>query len=109
MEEQEGKTTLTGVNPVTDTAFMRERIKQRPVNRGKLLRRTAITVSLAVVFGVVACITFLLLSPVINRMLNPEPVQTPDPVTFPEEHLEDEVLPEDLIADVAQALDAVTV
>ena len=87
------------LNLQSDTEFMREKIKQRPVNRAKLFRRTLITVSLAVVFGLVACVTFLLLSPVINRMLNPEPVQTPDPVTLPEEHPEDEVLPEDLIAD----------
>lgn len=87
------------LNLQSDTEFMREKIKQRPVNRAKLVRRTAMTVSFAVVFGVVACITFLLLSPVINRILNPEPVQTPETVTFPEEHPEDEVLPEDLIAD----------
>ena len=83
---------------LTDTAFMREKIKQRPVNRSKLLRRTVMTVSLAVLFGVVACVTFLLLSPVINRVLNPEPVQEPLPVILPEEHTE-EVAPEDLIAD----------
>ena len=96
MRDMEDNTQL---NLRSDTDFMREQIKQRPVNRAKLVRRTLITVSLAVVFGVVACITFLLLSPVISRRLNPEPVQTPDPVTLPEAHPEDEVLPEDLIAD----------
>ena len=87
------------ISLISDTDFMREKIKQRPLNRGKLLRRTLLTVSLAVVFGLVACVTFLLLSPVINRMLNPDPVNTPDPVILPEEHVEDEVSPEDLIAD----------
>ena len=96
MRNMEGNEHL---NLQSDTEFMREKIKQRPVNRAKLVRRTVMTVSFAVVFGLVACVTFLLLSPVISRILNPEPVQTPDPVTFPAEHLEDEVSPEDLIAD----------
>ena len=48
--------------------FMQEKMKERPVNRKKLLRRTIITVSLAVVFGIVASITFLLLEPVISKM-----------------------------------------
>lgn len=106
MEEQEtiaqtSRTDQTApeISLISDTDFMREKIKQRPVNRAKLFRRTVLTVSFAVVFGVVACVTFLLLSPVINRILNPEPVNTPDPVILPGEHIEDEVSPEDLIAD----------
>ena len=90
------------ISPLTDTDFMREKIKQRPINRGKLFRRTLLTVSLAIVFGLVACLTFLLLEPVFNRALNPEPTATPDPVVFPEEHVDEEVPPEDLIADDAE-------
>lgn len=87
------------ISPLANTDFMREKIKQRPINRGKLFRRTVLTVSLAIVFGLVACLTFLLLEPVFNRALNPEPAATPDPVVFPEEHVDEEVPPEDLIAD----------
>ena len=36
------------------TDFMKEEIRQRPVNKKRLLRRTAITVFLAVLFGAVA-------------------------------------------------------
>ena len=75
--------------------FMQEKMKERPVNRKKLLRRTIITVSLAVVFGIVACIPFLLLEPVISKMLYPE--EKPQVVTFPTE--EEEVLPEDMAID----------
>ena len=40
--------------PLANTDFMKEKIKQRPINRRKLLRRTIITVSLAAIFGLVA-------------------------------------------------------
>ena len=76
---------------------MREQIKQRPINKGKLIRRTLITVLLAAVFGVVACVTFLLLQPYISSRLYPEPeAQT---VIFPEESAEAEMSPEEMYAD----------
>ena len=54
--------------PPVQPDFLRETIKQKPVNKKKLLRRTLITVAMAVVFGLVACITFLVLeSPVSGR------------------------------------------
>ncbi len=78
--------------------FLQEKIKERPINRKKLARRTAITVIMAMVFGLVACVTFLLLEPVINRMLYPE--EKEEIVRFPEE--EQEVNPEDMAADEAE-------
>ena len=39
---------------LANTAFISEKIKQRPINRKKLIRRTLITISLAVIFGGVA-------------------------------------------------------
>ena len=48
------------------TDFMKETIKQRPLNRKKLIRKTIVTVAMAVIFGLVACLTFLLLEPVIS-------------------------------------------
>ena len=44
-----------------DSDFMSERIKERPVNKKKLLRRTVITASMAVIFGLIACFTFLVM------------------------------------------------
>ena len=41
-----------------NTDFMIEKIKQRPLNRRKLVRRTLITAAMAVIFGMVACFTF---------------------------------------------------
>ena len=65
--------------------FVHETIKKKPVNKKKLLRRTVLTAAFAVVFGLVACVTFLLLEPVINNILNPEKISK---VEFPEEKKE---------------------
>ena len=80
--------------------FMRETIKQRPLNRKKLIRRTLITAAMAVIFGLVACVTFLLLEPVISNRLYPE--EEPDQIVFVEETEENEILPEDIIVDESQ-------
>ena len=37
-----------------DSDFMIEKIKERPVNKRKLLRRTLTTASMAVIFGLIA-------------------------------------------------------
>ena len=84
-------------SPIARADFMREKIKQRPINKKKLLRRTLITVTMAVVFGAVACLTFVFLSPVINNKLYPE--ETPAPVALTEETVTDEMQPEDMYAD----------
>lgn len=73
--------------------FITERIKERPVNKKKLLQRTLITISMAGIFGLVACLTFLLLQPIVSNMLYPE--QKAETVYFPEET--DEMLPEDMV------------
>ncbi len=83
-----------------NTDFMKETIKQRPLNRRKLVRRTLITAAMAVVFGMVACLTFLLLEPVISNRLYPE--EEPQTVVLVEEAEENEILPEDMIADDSQ-------
>lgn len=80
--------------------FMKETIKQRPLNRRKLVRRTLLTAAMAVVFGMVACFTFLLLEPVISNKLYPE--EEPEIIEFVEESREDEILPEDMIVDDSQ-------
>ena len=81
---------------LANTAFISEKIKQRPINRKKLLRRTMITISLAVIFGGVACFTFLLLQPVFTDTLYPE--KEPETVSFPAESASDELTPEEMYA-----------
>ena len=83
-----------------NTDFLKETIKQRPLNKRKLVRRTLITAAMADIFGMVACFTFLLLEPVISNRLYPE--EEPEAIVFEEETEENEILPEDMIADESQ-------
>ena len=83
--------------PPMQSDFLRETIKQKPVNKKKLLRRTLITVVMAVVFGLVACFTFLVLEPVISNRLYPE--EEAEEVRFPEETVAEEMKPEDMIVE----------
>ena len=78
-----------------DFEFLQERIKERPINKKKLLIRTIITASMAVLFGLLACLSFLLLEPVLNNWLYPE--EEPEVVTFPQE--QNEMLPEDMLTE----------
>lgn len=78
-----------------DFEFLQEKIKERPINKKKLLKRTIITASMAVLFGVLACLSFLLLEPVLNNWLYPE--EEPEQVTFPQE--QNEMLPEDMLTE----------
>ncbi len=75
--------------------FMIEKIKQRPINRKKLIRRTILTASMAVIFGLIACFTFLILEPVISNWLYPE--EEPQVIVFPED--QKEMLPEEMLAE----------
>lgn len=88
----------SAAGPRTESDFLKEKIKERPVNKRKLLKRTMITAGLAVVFGLVACVTFSLLEPVISNTINPE--ETAETVTFPEET--QEVNPKDMAVDDKQ-------
>ncbi|MCM1175763.1 MAG: S1C family serine protease [Blautia sp.] len=81
--------------PSAQSDFLREKMKQRPVNKRKLLRRTMLTAVMAVVFGIVACLTFLILEPVINNWLYP-PEEAKE-VQFPEETIAEEMNPEDML------------
>ena len=78
---------------VSNSDFMVEKIKERPINRKKLIRKTVVTVTMAVIFGLVACTTILLLEPVISDYLYPE--QEPEEITFLED--ENEMKPEDML------------
>lgn len=78
--------------------FMIEKIKTRPVNRRKLIRRMTLTVVMAVIFGTVACVTFLVLEPVISSRLYPEE-ELPS-VEFPElPEDQEEMSPEEMLAE----------
>lgn len=77
-----------------ENSFVTETIKEKPVNKRKLFRRTVATVVFAVVFGLIACLTFFFMEPIINKLLNPEEITR---VEFPEE--EQELRPEELLTE----------
>lgn len=77
--------------------FLIEKIKEKPVNKKKLIRRTIITVSMAVIFGLVACVTFLVLEPVISNWLYPKEEPQVQTVEFPED--KEEMSPEEMLAE----------
>ncbi len=82
-------------SPGSQSEFMIEKIKERPVNKKKLIRRTVTTAAMAVIFGLIACVTFLILEPVISNWLYPE--EEPAPVVFPED--QEEMAPEDMLSE----------
>lgn len=99
MDDLEQKKEDTGqVLPSQGSDFITEKIKQRPINKKKLLRRTLLTAAMAVVFASVACLTFLLLEPVISNWLYPE--EEPKPIEFPA--ATEEILPQDMIVDESE-------
>ncbi len=81
----------------SDYSFLQEKIKERPINRKKLIRTSLNTAIFAVVFGLVACVTFILLEPVIGDWLNPGKDEGTEIVILPAE--EEEMLPEDMVQD----------
>lgn len=77
--------------------FISEKIKVKPVNKKKLIRRTIITISMAIIFGLVACVTFLVLEPVISNWLYSEEELQTQIVRFPED--KEEMSPEEMLAE----------
>lgn len=75
--------------------FIVEKIKERPVNKKKLIKRTIITATMAVIFGLIACLTFLVLEPVFSNLLYPE--EEAQVVVFPEDS--EEMSPEEMLED----------
>ena len=84
---------MSDLNTVSNNDFMIEKIKERPINRKKLIRRMVTTVTMAIIFGLVACFTILLLEPIISDYLYPE--EEAEPITFVED--EEEMKPEDML------------
>lgn len=94
-EKKEKKENLKTPDTTSDFEFLQERIKERPINKKKLLKKTIITALMAILFGLLACLSFLLLEPVLNNWLYPE--EEPEIVTFPQE--QEEMLPEDMLTE----------
>ncbi|MBR4581785.1 MAG: hypothetical protein IKO32_11185, partial [Lachnospiraceae bacterium] len=81
-----------------DYSFMQEQIKKRPINKRKLIKRAFTTGAMAIMFGIIASLVFILLEPLLTKMVSPKEEQVaislPDP-TLPEET--NEILPENMV------------
>lgn len=102
MTEEELSKMEKETNGQDDFVFIREEIKARPINRKKLARTTFVSAVSAVVFGLVACVTFALLAPFILEKLSdkqeePERVDSPVVISFPEETAEEEMTPDEML------------
>jgi len=74
-ENQQSKDSSSNYEFVTET------IKKRPVNKKKILKKVLTTVALAVIFGIVASVTLIILYPRLQEKYYP--VDETQPVTLP--------------------------
>lgn len=82
--------------------FITEKVKERPINKKKLMRRTMLTVSMAVIFGLIACLTFSLLEPIISNWLHPQ--DQIEKIEIPV--VSEEILPQDMMVHDETSLEA---
>lgn len=71
-------------------AFIKEKIKDKPINKRRLLLRTGYNLLCAVLFGVTACFVFVLLKPYFEDWLYPEKEAT---ITIPKDIVPQELEP----------------
>ncbi|MCR4896218.1 MAG: S1C family serine protease [Lachnospiraceae bacterium] len=91
------------VEPRNEQGFVTEEKKKRPINTARLARRTLITTVMALLFGLVASITFLVLQPLFKSWISPEPVEvSTDEVHFPVDTGSEEKSPEEMLAEYMQ-------
>ncbi|MBO5247276.1 MAG: serine protease [Eubacterium sp.] len=67
--------------------FIKETRKEKPMNRKKIIHRALEAIILAVIFGAVSCLTFVLLQPRLEQYFSPE---EPPQLTFTEPELPEE-------------------
>ena len=80
--------------------FIKERIKARPVNKAKLMRRMAGTILSAILFGFVFCLCFIFLESKIDDFLHKD--DNISYIEFTEDIVEEEMLPENMLTDEQQ-------
>lgn len=71
-------------------AFIKEKIKDKPINKRRLLLKTGYNLLCAVIFGVTACFMFVLLKPYFEEWLYPEKEAT---ITIPKDIVPQELEP----------------
>jgi len=109
MTEEELKSMEKETGQQDSFVFMREEIKARPLNRKKLARNTILAAISAVVFGIVACVTFALIAPFIMEKMggteSEEDDVIPTVIMLPQETEEEEMNPEDMLVSSTEDID----
>lgn len=84
---------MKGLGQKQEFTFVTHQVKGRPINKRKLLQKTLITVAMAIIFGLIACVTFLLLESVLSNWLHPQ--EEIEMIEIPQDT--DEILPQDML------------
>ncbi|MBR5406704.1 MAG: PDZ domain-containing protein [Lachnospiraceae bacterium] len=71
MEEIKNENEQSADSNEQNFEFITETIKERPINKRKVILKSVFTAVLAVAFGVIACFTFVSLYPIFNEWLHP--------------------------------------
>ncbi|MCM1258899.1 MAG: S1C family serine protease [Roseburia sp.] len=64
--------------------FIREKIKEKPLNKKRMLKQGAFTLAMAVMFGMVACGVFTYMQPLMDGWMHPK---EDTPITIPEDEI----------------------
>ncbi|MFP3155830.1 S1C family serine protease [Lachnospiraceae bacterium ZAX-1] len=67
-----GKEEQKGHPEEQEFAFIKEKIKDKPINKRRLMLRGVSTIVFAVIFGLISCFIFVLLQPAMQAWLYPE-------------------------------------
>ena len=58
--------------------FITETIKKKPINKRRIVSKVILTIILALLFGVISCVTFVYLYPIVNEKIYPVDDTKPD-------------------------------
>lgn len=85
--------------------FIREEIKARPLDKRKVARNILIWILTAIAFGLVACLTFVILSPIVERMTEKPKTNSVVSINYPTETPEEEMTPADMLPEQDPQID----
>lgn len=96
-------------NKDKEFSFIREKIKNKPINKRQLFLKTLWVIFCGALFGLMACLVFVMVKPRLEQLIEPEPgpVTIPrddEPDPEPEPEPEPVYVPADLTADDYQKL-----
>lgn len=89
-------------NEQKEVPFIKEKIKDKPINKKRVALKSCFTVCLAVLFGLVACFVFTLVQPVMDQWLHGEDEEHPVSLSDGEAEIQEDG--EDTLTDITQGV-----